>query len=313
MNNIPTDQDFIINYNLDHPLYRSIPSFRYYDLPVMGFGPKGVPIMELDSYIDTSEFPKIYRELEANKDKLVPHTKRLVVNGVVPEEINGRKSIDSILLNPDKWIDFDYGPDIKDLPYLSQVKSYFYKKFNIPEAWQGVCHMREYTNYANKNKPSNWLPLANDFPLLTKFIDSLPFKILGYALFFISNGDSENPAFIHRDTYHKSHHKSNFINILFDQKPRPFFVYDSITKEKTYVSPDCCMYTFNESDLHGADIESEPRYMLRIEGIFSDDFATELGLIKHGDYYEGFDWSYDKPQQFLNSVDKINIYDNTDI
>lgn len=313
MNNFPEDKDFILNYKLNHPIYHSIPTFRYYELPVMGVGPKGIPIIEIDRHIDTSNFDKIYKELDQNKEKLVNYTKRLVVNGIVPREINNRKSIDSILLNPEQWIDFDYTDDVKDLQYLSQVKSYFYNKFDIPEAWQGVCHMREYTNYANKNKQSNWLPLAKDFPLLTDFIDSLPFRILGYALFFISNGDSQNPAFIHRDTYHKSHHRSNFINIMFDRKPRPFFVYDATTKEKIYVNPECCMYTFNESDLHGADIEAEPRYMLRIEGIFNDDFATELGLIKHGDYYETFDWSYDKPQEFLDKVGKINIYNNTDI
>jgi len=308
---IPNESDFVLRYKLNHPLIPEVPTFKYYEFPVTGIGPNSVPIMELDKYFDTSNFNKIYQEIDANKNKLVQYTKGLVVNGVVPKEINqGYKSIDSYLLNSEKYLSDDYSDDIKDLVNLSQIKSYFYKKFNVPEAWQGVCHMREYSTYANKNNPSNWLPHATDFPLMTTFINSLPFKVLGYALFFISNGDLSKPVFIHRDIFGRSHHKSNFINIMFDKKPRPFFVYDAVTKQKTYLSENCSMYFFNESDLHGVDPEPESRYMIRIEGLFTDDFATELGLKKHNDYYESFDWSYDKPQQFLNS---LKIYEDTDI
>jgi len=308
-----TDQDFLLSYDLDHPLFPKIPTFRYYDLPIMGVGPEGKPFIRVDDYIDTSSFPEIYKELEEHKDKLVPHTKGLVVNGVIPKEFNGGiKSIDSYLLNQSKYLNFDYGKDIKDLATLSLVKSYFYDHFNIREAWQGICHLREYSTYANKNQPSKWLPHSENFPLLTKFIDNLPYKILGYALFFISNGNNKDQVFIHRDIFHKSHHKSNFINILFDQKPRPFFLYDGIKKEKVYLDSDCCMYMFNESDMHGADIEPAPRYMLRVEGVFEGWFAEKLGLVKHNDYYESFDWSYQKPQEFLKSGN-FKIYQETDI
>ena len=69
---------------------------------------------------------------------------------------------------------------------------------------------------------------------------------------------------------------------------------------------------FNESDMHGVDVEYESRYMLRVEGIFDDDFAKTLGLIKNGDYYESFDWSYKKPQEFLKN-NSLHIYQDTDI
>lgn len=310
---IPNENLFPTHYNLDHPIYSKIPTFKYYDLPIMGVGPESKPFIRIDNYIDTSDFPNIYRELENNKDKLVPHTKGLVVNGVVPKEFNhGVKSIDSYLLNQSKYLNHHYGNDIKDLTTLSKIKSYFYNHFGIEEAWQGVCHLREFTNYANKNQPSKWLPLADDFPLLTKFVDSLPYKILGYAIFFVSKGNGKDNVSIHRDTYHRSHQKSNFINIVFDQKPRRFFIFDGISKEKVYLEPDCCMYMFNESDMHGVDVEHEPRYMLRVEGIFDDDFAQKLGLVNNGDYYEAFDWSYKKPQDFLKN-NNLHIYQDTDI
>lgn len=310
---IPADQDFATHYDLAHPLFPRIPTFKHYDLPITGVGPEGKTFIRINDYIDTSSFPSIAEELNANLDKLKSYTKGLVVNGVVPKEINGGvKSIDSYLLNQAKYLNFDYGKDIRDLPTLSLVKSYFYRHFGIPEAWQGICHMREFTTYANKNQPSKWLPHTSSFPLLTKFIDSLPYKTLGYALFFISNGNAKDQVFVHRDIYHKSHHKSNFINILFDSKPRPFFIYDCISGEKKYLDPDCNMYMFNEADMHGVDAEPEPRFMLRVEGVFNDEFGQKLGLIKHGDYYESFDWSYDKPQKFIREHG-LKIHQDTDI
>jgi hypothetical protein len=310
---IPSNQEFLTYYYLKHPEFSKRVTFKYYDAPIMGLGPKGLPFIRMNDYIDDSEFPAIYQELENNKQNLVPYTKGLVVNGIVPKEYNGGvKSIDSYLLNPDKYINFDYEQDISHLDTLSKVKSYFYNKFNVPEAWQGVCHMREFTTYENKNKPSNWLPLSDHFPLLKKFVDSLPFKSLGYALFFISNGNGNDPVFVHRDIFHQAHHKSNFINITFDKQPRPFFLFDGITKEKIYLDTDCSMYMFNESDLHGVDLENRPRYMLRVEGVFTDDFAEKIGLIKYNDYYEAFDWSYPKPRNFLESIG-LNLYKDTDI
>ena len=99
----------------------------------MGLGPDSRPFIRVNDYIDDSEFPAIYQELEKNKHSLVPHTKGLVVNGIVPKEYNGGvKSIDSYLLNPEKYINFDYEQDIAHLDTLSKVKSYFYNKFNVP-------------------------------------------------------------------------------------------------------------------------------------------------------------------------------------
>jgi hypothetical protein len=307
------DQDFILHYELKHPTLRRIPTFRYYDLPVMGISQDAHPFIKIDRYIDTTDFPSIHNELIQNIHFLNPHTKGLVVNGIVPKmHNNGFKSIDSILLNPHKYINFQYENDIKDLTTLSSVKSYFYQKFQIPEAWKGVCHLRAFTNYANKSLPSSWLEHAFHFPRLVKFVNSLPFKSLGYAVFFISNGNGKDAAFIHRDTFHKRHAKSHFINILFDQKPRPFFLYDALKMKKTYIPDDCCMYYFNESDLHGVDPENESRFMLRVEGVFTDEFAKRIGLFREADAYESFDWDYPYPKRFIKE-NGLNICQETDV
>jgi hypothetical protein len=103
------------------------------------------------------------------------------------------------------------------------------------------------------------------------------------------------------------------MNIIFDQKPRPFFVYDAIDRKKIYVNPNCSMYYFNEADLHGVDPEPEPRFMLRVEGVFTDGFAEKIGLKKTDGGFESFDWSYSKPSSYLERTGQLQIYQDTDI
>jgi hypothetical protein len=310
---IPTPEQFTLHYNLDHPTLNKIPTFRYYDLPAMGVGRDSQIFMQMDEHFDTSNFAAIWAEIQENFDVIKQYTKRIVVNGIVPTSHNdGVKSIDSMLLNPQKYIDFEYADDIKHLTTLSTIKSYFYQKFGMNEAWNGVCHLRDFTNYASRNQPSKWSEHAKHLPLLKQFVESLPFKTLGYAIFFISNGDGKNGAIIHRDTYHRAHNKSNFINIMFDQLPRPFFIYDPISRKRKYLDPNCSMYYFNECDLHGVDPEPTPRYMLRVEGVFEDWFSEKLGLVKNGEFHEAFDWSYKAPQDWINSG-RFKVWEETDI
>lgn len=309
--NIPTDSDFVTEYKLNHVLFPFRHTFKYYELPVMGVGPEGRPFIRLCDHIDTNDFPAIWQELYSQKHLLRPYSKKIVVNGVIPKEFNyGVKSIDSFLLNPDKYLDWHYESDIKDMKILSEIKSYFYRKFGIPEPWENICHLREYTDNKNKSNPSNWLSHAHHFPLLTNFVNNLPFKVLGYAVFFISKAN--NPVTVHRDIWHKSHHKSNFVNLLFDQKPRNFFLFDSVSNKKIYLDQDCFAYMFNEADMHGVDAEEHSRYMLRVEGIFTDEFSEKLGLLKHDNYYEVFDWSYDKPKKWLKD-NGLHIFQDTDL
>lgn len=295
------EEDFLLHYSLPHPKYQKVPTFRWYDAPVLGVGYYSDPIAALDKYIDSSVealMEEAYEELQANKHLLEPHLKGLVVNGVVPAKYNGGvQSIDELLLSRSRigfWKE-EHEPNIAQCEYLSQIKSYFYQHYKIPEFWRGVCHLREYTTFANKSKPSKWLPYAQVLPSLIRLVERLPFKQLGYALFFVSKPDT--PVFLHRDTYVRDHHVSNFINIMLDRKPKPTFVYDSMSDTRYYLSPTSSFYTFNEADIHGVDPEPEERWMLRVEGVFEDWFAEELDM----ENKEVFNWSYRSGQQFLKS------------
>lgn len=296
------EKDFVTHYSLPHPKFVMVPSFRWYDAPVFGVGKHSTPMISLDRYMNgvcvtpAEMLAHVNKELEEKKHILEPYIKGLVVNGVVPKEINdGVPSIDSILLSrsPIGYWQEEYKQHIAEFEYLSQIKSFFYERYGLEEYWRGVCHLRQYTNFANKHKSEGWLPYAEQFPVLKSFIESLPFKQLGYALFFISKPNM--PVYIHRDTFCKNHHLGNFINIQIDGKPKPTFVYDSMHKKRHYLQPYSSFYTFYEGDLHGVDAEPEERWMLRVEGVFQDWFAEELRLKNS----EAFNWDYSAPQAFL--------------
>lgn len=303
----PTDADLTFTYHLDHPTVPSMRSFKYYNLPLAGVGPQSVPIVYLDDLVDKSELPAIHEEVLACRD-LDRYWKQLTLNGVCPKEFNGGvKAIDAILHHLDDKYDPEhaYVEHIKDRKTLSEIKRYFYERFGMKEAWEGIVHLRHYTTFAEKSKPSFWLDYTQHMPKLKRLVESLPFKSLGYALFFKTTANQ--PVWIHRDSYARRHF-SHFINVKLDAKPRPFFLYDCTTGERTYLKSDANVYFFNENDFHGIDPEPESRLTLRVEGVFTDEFQERLGILNQ----PTFDWSYELPRKFLESG-QLFVEDDTDI
>lgn len=305
MSSMPLDYKFpedkvVTHYYLPHHKFKKVPTFKWYNAPVFGIGRRSVPMLALDDYLkpETHNLLKeANEELIANKRILEPHMKGLVVNGVVPRHYNGGiESIDNFLLRdfaqPTTW-DEQTHIHIKDFDQLSQVKSVFYKKYTLQEFWKGVVHLREFSTFAKKAEPSAWLTYSRAFPTVIRLIESLPFKELGYALCFVAAPNTE--VLIHRDTYARDHHFSNFINIQLDGLPKPTFTFDSIHKRRYYLQPYSNFYTFFEGDLHGVDADPVERWMIRVEGKFEDWFAEAIGLENH----EAFNWSYSSAQAFL--------------
>lgn len=296
---VPEEQ-IVTHYYLPHEKFKKIPTFHWYESPVFGVGKRSIPMLAVDEYLTDQTrdlLSEANDELTSNRKTLEPYIKGLVVNGIVPRRLNhGVDSIDAFLLRdfgkPHTWKGQD-AEWIQHYDQLSQVKSYFYKKYTIVEPWTGVVHLREFTTFARKAEPSAWLPRAESFPTIKRLIESLPFKQLGYALCFIGKPDIQVP--IHRDTYARDHHFSNFINIQIDGKPKPTFTFDSLRQKKYYLQPYSSFYTFNESDLHGVEPDEQERWMIRVEGKFEDWFADAIGLENH----EVFNWSYSSAQGFL--------------
>lgn len=303
-----TKKDFEVIVKLPHPTVPDFITYRHCNLPIMGVGEQGParPFIYFDKYFDLSVLKKIRSEVLGGEEKKIVAFNKIVANGIVPTAVNNQKSIDSYIQHIDKYApDNLWKQEILKFTRKGDIKIYFHDYFKINTAWEGIAMFRKYNaSYEDKSNPSEWLGIIEHFPALQKFVDSLPFKYVGYVMIFKSTG--KNPVLTHRD-YYPTNHKVNFINFRLDQKPRPFFLYDMYTQKKTYINTDADSYFFNEIDPHGLNIENETRLTLRVEGQFNDSFKEEIGL--NGDT---FNWNFEHSENFIKSGN-FKIEESTDI
>lgn len=304
-----TKKDFEVECRLPHPTVENFNTFRHCNLPIMGVGPAGPEnhFMYFDKLIDTLPLRKIRDEVLAGEERRILRFNKIVANGIIAKEINGQKSIDSLIANIEKHApDDSWRNSIKALSRKGDIKIFLHEYFRIKAAWEGLAMFRQYSgSYEDKSEPSDWLGLIEHFPTLRRFVDSLPFKFVGYVMIFKSTGQA--PVLIHRD-YYPTNHRVNFINFRLGQMPRPFFLYDCPTGGKSYIRQDSDAYFFNEIDPHGLDAEPGAGLTLRVEGQFLDSFRDEIGLGHH----DTFNWSFAHAKSFLKSG-QFKLETNTDI
>lgn len=299
--------EYEVTVHLNHPTVPSFRTYKHCNLPLMGVGPKHQNFMYFDKLIDKKLIPLVRKEVLDGYSKGHTQFRKIIANGLVPKELNKQKTIDSYLANLDKYAtDERWKSEIQTITRKGDLKSYFHQYFGVDEAWDGIAMFRDYTGlYEDKGKPSQWMKNIEHFPALKSFVESLPFKYVGYAMIFKSK--QNQPVLIHRD-YFPVNHQVNFMNIKLDQRVRPFFLYDLETHTKKYLAEDQDIYFFNEIDLHGMDPEAESGLTLRVEGQFTDEFKTEIGLADQ----DTFNWNYEKPRAFLKSG-QFKIEQSTDI
>lgn len=294
-----------LQYYFSNKDKRKANTFKYYELPTMGLGPEGKSFVELDRYLDLSDLDKVREEYWEGIGKPGNHLVHMVPFGLVPRRINnGEKCLDSYLMNLSKYQKKVPPKAVENLGF-HDMKRYYLNYFNLTKSWRRVLHLRKPLPFYQKNEASDWNSSIENFPRLKKLIEGLPFKHMGIALIFRSNEDS--PLIIHRDSYTRMH-SSHHINISLSKESRKTFIYNSITKQREYLPNGIMSYTFNETDLHGADPQFD-HLVLRVDGRFDDAFAKKIGL-EDG---VSFDWQYDKPQEFIRQVGKIKIWEHTDI
>ena len=275
----------------------------------MGVGPAGPEnhFMYFDKLIDTVPLGKIRDEVLAGEERKILAFNKIVANGIIAKEINGQKSVDSLIANIEKYApDDSWRNAIEEFSRKGDIKIFLHEYFRIKAAWEGLAMFRKYSgSYEDKSEPSEWLGLIEHFPTLRRFVDSLPFKFIGYVMIFKSTG--QNPVLIHRD-YYPTNHRVNFMNFRLGQQPRPFFLYDCPTGKKSYIRQDSDAYFFNEIDPHGLDAEPDAGLTLRVEGQFLDSFRDEIGLGQH----DTFNWSFAHAENFLKSG-QFKLETSTDI
>ncbi len=128
-------------------------------------------------------------------------------------------------------------------------------------------------NYLDLDNPELWerTPEAEEFSLLTGFIDSLPFKAIGRMLIIYDVSGNAVPA--HRDHF-ETELCHNFIWFRTNLN-KPFYMLNEQTGEKLYVESYSAWFdTVNQ--FHGTEASNGLSFSIRVDGIFADTVAKQI-------------------------------------
>jgi len=127
-------------------------------------------------------------------------------------------------------------------------------------------------------------PEAEYFPNVVNWVEDMItnniFEHVGRVIFFVC--EHGGYPFEHRDlddskgtdqTY--SPHRNEFIHIRPNTK-KAFYLWDPEKKNKVYINAQAAWW--NDQDWHGGEMIMEQSYGLRIDGKFTQEFRTKLGL-----------------------------------
>jgi hypothetical protein len=128
-------------------------------------------------------------------------------------------------------------------------------------------------NYLDLDKPALWEPTAAvaEFPELMDFIGTLPFKATGRMLIIYDYSGNAVPA-------HCDHFSTDVCNDFIWMRTslkKPFYLLNDKTGEKRYVRSYSAWFdTVNQ--FHGSDAIEGLSFSMRVDGIFTDAFASRI-------------------------------------
>ena len=273
----------------------SIPGFSYEKHGIKGVGKFRQTIISMDEYIDHSQDQELH--IECCKGLALSEDYRMgMVYGALPPDEVARLS------GHDGWTETlaniqDHDPtgihreaireiadSVEKEKQLYAIFKYCYFALGSAIPWFYACHLKTNDFMTKTQNVGEWTKNAKHFPKVIKYLETLPFKFIGRALFFTTYPNAG--VITHRDSI-VAEHKDHNINLFFDGGWRPSYIWDDINKEKKYLPQGAKSYFFNNRDYHGVDSEPVYRYTLRIDGIFTDEMAEKLGLT------DGYTWKWD--------------------
>jgi hypothetical protein len=143
--------------------------------------------------------------------------------------------------------------------------------------WDYYPGWRSDTNQRQLNEAVEYFPSLIDW--INGLVDQDVFSNIGRA--YLIALDANGYSFEHKDPPLDPDVDSNifpeFIHVRFNTD-RPFYVYDSVLKEKHYIKTRVGWW--NDRDIHGGDVINKPSYAVRIDGIFSNNFKRKIGIVE---------------------------------
>jgi hypothetical protein len=140
-----------------------------------------------------------------------------------------------------------------------------------------LSRSREQDNYYDLDRTEVWEPSeeAAEFAPLMNFIAGLPFKATGRML--IIYDDSGRAVSAHQD--HDSPDLCHEFIWFRTNLSKPFYMLNPNTGEKLYVESHAAWFdTVNQ--FHGADATGGLSFSIRVDGIFSDEFRSQIPFIE---------------------------------
>ncbi len=143
-------------------------------------------------------------------------------------------------------------------------------------------YLWEEGSWDDRTAPRKLTPEAQYFPTVVNWVESMVgtiFKDIGRVIFF--HCEHDGIPFEHRDLDRKNGvnvvkpHRNEFIHIRPNTK-KAFYLWDPETKDKTYINTRAAWW--NDVDWHGGEQIMEQSYSLRIDGKFTDEFRSKLGI-----------------------------------
>lgn len=136
-----------------------------------------------------------------------------------------------------------------------------------------LARSREPENYYDLDRTEVWEPSdeAPEFAPLMDFIATLPFKATGRMLIMYDPSGRAVSAHKDHDSIELCHEFIWFRTNL----RKPFYMLDPRTGERAYVAGHAAWFdTVNQ--FHGADASGELSFSIRVDGVFSDAFRSQI-------------------------------------
>lgn len=264
----------------------------------------GTPYFNLEKYLDMDTFDKLQPELFRGFAEAREFAKEgtWMKPGFKFEQMSYRHhwkpifdALDEYLALPDddpiKQAGWDLYTNIKD--YKSRNKFTRFLKIALgaydPYVYYFLWEEGDWDDRTKERKPteeSRFFPQTVNW--IQETLDNNIFEHIGRVIVFFCEHDGY--PFEHRDLgQHNgvwddnqySPHRNEFIHIRPNTK-KPFYIWDPDTQNKTYINSRAAWW--NDQDWHGGDKIIEQSYSLRIDGKFTEEFRTQLG-INHLDSY----------------------------
>lgn len=172
------------------------------------------------------------------------------------------------------WRDTRFG-DETEHPFSRAQERFLEVKHGVYFPWKCCVHLLENDRWEDKHHGAGKDFSAEArklFPRTVELVKELPFEQVGRVVIFGLMPNDHAPA--HRDTEPgKSELVAQSISLC-PRRDKRFYLTDG--KDAARVIPETRAYWFNDMDWHGVEAQPFFRWSMRVDGVFTRDFAKKL-------------------------------------